>query len=171
MALSSERRMKPLEEPLTLRQIEEAGTHVLEHLREVGLDMEFFENRMRNLMRTPLPYFVPPEVELGITPLVDIEETKNAYLVRTNLPGVPKDKVEIRFWGQNLDLKAETETAKELEKKSYLYRERTAANYRRRVSFPTPIIPDKADATLENGILTVTVPKLESGEEHRIRIH
>ncbi len=174
MAVSTERRVKTYDEPLSPRQIEIAGDQMLEHfrqdVRDVGLDLEFFENRIRNLMRTPTVRMLPSELEIGLTPPVDLEETPTSYLVRTNLPGVPKDKVEIRFWGQNLDLKATTEAVKETETKNYVYRERSGAHYRRRVTFPTPIVPTKAEANLDSGILTVTVPKLEPGEEHRIRI-
>jgi len=174
MAMSSERRLKTIEEPLNVGQLEEAGENVLERfrqdIREVGLDMELFENRLRNLMRTSLPRGFPTRFEEGIVPALDVEETPTTYLVRTNMPGVPKEKVEIHFWGQTLDVKAEVEPVKEVATKSYLYRERMEASYHRRLRFPTPILPDKTEATLENGILTVTVPKLEPAKEHRIRV-
>jgi len=175
MAMSSERHVKTIEEPLNVAQLEEAGENVLERfrqdIREVGLDMELFENRLRNLMRTSLPRTIPTRWEEGITPPIDIEETPTAYLVKTSLPGVPKDKIEIRFWGQTLDVKAEVEPpVKEAVTKSYLYRERTEASYHRRMRFPAPILPDKTEALLENGILTVSVPKLEPAKELRIRV-
>jgi len=132
--------------------------------------MELFENRLRNLMRTSLPRTIPLRFEEGITPALDLEETPTSYVVRTNLPGVPKEKVEIRFWGQTLDVKAEVEPVKEVTTKSYLYRERMEASYHRRLRFPAPVLPDKSEANLENGILTVSVPKLEPAKEHRIRI-
>jgi HSP20 family protein len=174
MAMSSERNLKPIDEPLNMTQLEEAGENVLERfrqdLREVGLDMELFENRLRTLMHTPLPRTMSIWGEERLTPPVDIEETPTSYVVKTALPGVPKDKIEVRFWGQNLDVKAEVEPVKEVSTKTFLYRERMEASYHRRVRFPTPILPDKTEAMLENGILTLSVPKLEPVKEHRIRV-
>jgi HSP20 family protein len=175
MALSSERHVKTIEEPLDPIQVEEAAQNTLERfqqdMREVGLNMERFENRLMNLMYSPLPrtMFLPRWYE-RITPPVDIEETPTTYLVKTNLPGVPKDKIEVRFWGQSMDVKAEVSPEKEVATKNYLYRERTEASYHRRVRFPTAIVPEKTEALLEDGILTVSVPKLEPGKEHRIRV-
>lgn len=174
MAMSSERHLKTIEEPLNPTQLEEAGENVMERfrqdLREVGLDMELFENRLRNLMHTPLPRTIPIRWEDRITPPLDIEETPTAYLVKTALPGVPKEKIEVRFWGQSLDVKAEVEPVKEVATKTFLYKERMEASYHRRVRFPTPILPEKTEATLENGILNLSVPKLEPVKEHRIKI-
>jgi HSP20 family protein len=176
MALSSERHVKTLEEPLNiLPQLEEAGENVLERfrqdLRDAGFDMDLFENRLRNLMYTSLPRMTMlPRWYEKITPPVDIEETPTTYLVKTNLPGVPKDKIEIRFWGQNLDVKADVEPVKETTTKNYLYRERMEASFHRRVRFPAPILPEKTEASFENGILTVSVPKLEPAKEHRVRV-
>ncbi len=177
MALSSERHVKTLEEPLNIPELEAAGENVLDRfrqdLRDVGFDMELFENRLRNMMYASLPRsamaFLPRWYD-KLTPPVDIEETPTSYLVKTNLPGIPKDKIEVRFWGQNLDVKAEVEPTKEVANKNYLYRERMEASYHRRVRFPAPILPDKTEATFENGILTVSVPKLEPAKEHRIRV-
>jgi HSP20 family protein len=180
MAMSSERHLKTMEEPLTAIQLEEAAENTLErfrqNMREVGLNMELFENRLLNLMYTPLPrtMFTPLWNERTlwnerITPPIDIEETPTTYLVKTNMPGVPKDKIEVRFWGQSMDVKAEVPVKEELPK-NYLYRERAEASYHRRVRFPTPILPEKTEAQFEDGILTVTVPKLEPGKELRIRV-
>lgn len=175
MAMSSERHLKTIEEPLSATQLEEAAENTLErfrqNMREVGLNMELFENRLLNLMYTPLPrtMFLPRWDE-RITPPIDIEETPTTYLVRTDLPGVPKDRIEVRFWGQSMDVKAEVPPLKEVMPKNYLYRERAEVSYHRRVRFPTAILPEKTEAQFEDGILTVTVPKLEPGKEHRIRV-
>ncbi len=173
--MTSERHVRTIEEPLAAIQLEEAAENTMERfrqdLREVGLNMELFENRLLNLMYTALPrtMFLPRWDE-RITPPIDIEETPTTYLVRTNLPGVPKDNIEVRFWGQSMDVKAELPTVKEEPTKHYLYRERMEPSYHRRVRFPTPIVPEKTEALFENGILSVTVPKLEPGKEQRIRV-
>jgi HSP20 family protein len=174
MAMSSERHLKTIDEPLNVAQLEEAGENVLERfrqdLREVGLDMELFESRLRSLMHQPFPRTIPIRWEERVTPPVDIEETPTNFVVKTALPGIPKDKIEVRFWGQNLDVKGEVEPVKETTTKNYLYRERLEASYHRRVHFPMPILPEKTEALLENGILTLTVPKVEPAKEHKIRV-
>jgi HSP20 family protein len=173
METKIETKAKAIEEPADWSTIEAAGEDLLERfredLREIGLDLELFENRMGSLAAFPLPRLAFPALKGTASPL-DLEETATNYQVRVNMPGVPKELVGIKFHDQTLDVEAEMKEAKETEKRSYVLRERRATEYHRRVSFPTPVTPEKAEAKLEHGVLTVTVPKVKPAKELRVPV-
>lgn len=152
--------------------IEAAGENVLdrfrEDLRDIGLDIELFESRMGNWMRTPTPRLFPPTLKGGSIAPLDVEDKGTCFEVRMNLPGIPKELVGIKFSDQTLEIEAETKALKETERKSYVIQERLATEYRRRVSFPTPVSPEKAEAKLDHGVLVINVPKLKPAKELRV---
>jgi HSP20 family protein len=160
-----------VERPSDWNMIEAAGENMLERfrddLRDIGLDLELFQGRMENLMGMPFPRVFLPTMKGMATPL-DIEETPTDYLVRMNLPGVPKELVGIRFRDQTLEIEAEAKAVKETEKKHYVLHERRETEYHRRLNFPMPVAPEKTEAKLEHGVLTVSVPKLKPAKELRV---
>jgi HSP20 family protein len=172
METAIEPRVRTIERPLDWSLIEAAGENVLERfrqdLRDIGLDIELFETRMGNMLRTPVPRVPLLARKEEFVPALDIEDTGTNYLVRMNLPGVPKDLVAVKFLDQNLEVEAETKAVKETEKKNYVLKERTEAGYHRRISFPTPIAPEKAEAKLDHGVLAVTIPKLKPAKELKV---
>jgi HSP20 family molecular chaperone IbpA len=165
-------KVKTVERPMDWSLIEAAGENMLDRfqqdLRDRGLDIELFENRMRNLLRTGMPWMMMPAWQGQIFAPIDIEETGTEYLVRMSLPGIPKDLIAIRFFDQNLEIEAETKAVKETEKKNFVLHERAHAGYHRRINFPTMVAPEKAEAKLEHGVLTVAVPKLNPAKELRV---
>ena len=171
MALSIPK-VKTSERPMDWGLIEAAGENMLDlfqqDLRDRGLDLELFENRMENLLRTAMPRMMLPGWSGPVFAPLDIEETGTDYMVRMNLPGVPKDLIAIKFFDQHLEIDAETKTAKETEKKNYVLRERAHAGYHRRINFPSPVTPEKSEAKLEHGVLTVTIPKQKPAKELRV---
>ena len=135
-------------------------------LRDMERELALFESRVENLMTHPYPRRYTP-MKGVLTPL-DIEQTKDAYMVRMNLPGIPKDLVLIKFLDQTLEIDVEQKMGKEIEKRNYVVRERKEFEFHRRLEFPTPIAPEKAEAKLEHGILTVTVPTLKPAKEVKV---
>lgn len=172
MAIATPRGLKAIEEHLDLGLME-TGESMLEKfrqdLRDVGLDLELFESRLGRGLRPTGPRF--PAVTGGLlwAPL-DLKDTGSNYEVRLNLPGVRKNDVELKFLDQTLEVSAETAEEKETEHKNYVYRERAEAGFHRRVTFPAPIVSERSSAKLQDGVLTVTVPKQKPAKEHRVTV-
>lgn len=162
------------ERPMDWSIIEAAGDNVLDRfrddLRDIGLDIELFESRMGNYLRTPTPRLIPPILKAGIMAPLDIEDKGTSFEVRMNLPGIPKELVGIKFSDQTLEIEAETKAVKETERKNYVIRERLENEYHRRVNFPTPVAPEKTEAKLDHGVLVVNVPKLKPAKELRVPV-
>lgn len=174
MAAASSRRVKTVEEPVELSLPEIAVEPVLERfrkdLRNIGVDLEMFENRLARPMDLGSLWTLPTSISGGIMGPVDLEDTGTDYAVRVDLPGAKKDDIVVRFLDQTLDVRAEKEKVVEAHKKNYVYRGRTEESYSRRVSFPTPVRTEKAEAKLVDGVLTVTVPKVKPEKELRVQI-
>ncbi len=94
-------------------------------------------------------------------PLVDIEETKDHILVRTELPGMKKEEITISLNGDHLFLSGERKQEKEVKDKTYLRIERSYGRFERVVPLSTEIEKDKVKATYQDGVLEVIIPKAE----------
>jgi HSP20 family protein len=107
---------------------------------------------------------------LGETPLGDLEELDDAWLVRMEMPGVRQEDIDIQLTGRRLVVRGER---RETERKGVLRRNtRTAGRYYLDVELPGEVDPDEVEATLENGVLTVRVakPEAERGGARKIEI-
>ena len=91
---------------------------------------------------------------------VDIRETENAYLVEAELPGVEKEDVHIDIAEDRLTISVQSKEVKEEETNTYVRRERRAHGIYRSFAINN-VEADRISARMDNGILTVTLPKLE----------
>ena len=105
-----------------------------------------------------------------IWPLIDILNTDEAFLVVASLPGVKPDDVELTLENQTLMIRGEIKDESEAEQGEYIYRERKAGRFARRIEFPTRVESDNAEATFEDGSLRLRVPKARETQPQRIEI-
>jgi HSP20 family protein len=103
------------------------------------------------------------------TPPADVEETGDAYLVDIELPGVRKQDLDIEIAGRRLTVRGER---KEKERVGILRRrERTVGRFQYEVTLPGNVDEDGINANLDEGVLTVRVPKPASERPRRIEVH
>lgn len=101
---------------------------------------------------------------------VDIRENDEAYTVYADLPGIAKEAVSLDINEGVLTIDVTQEKQEEDERKDYIHRERRVASMRRNL-YLKEAAPDGATASLENGVLTVTVPKaVKQPKSSRIEI-
>ena len=104
----------------------------------------------------------------GFTPLADIEETEDAWIVDVELPGVQKGDLDLELQGRRLVLSG---TRKERERTGVLrHKTRVTGEFRYEITLPSDFDGDKIDARLADGELTVRVPKSTRDEPRRIAI-
>ena len=105
-----------------------------------------------------------------LAPLVDIKDEGSEIIVTTDLPGVGKGDVDIDVSDNMLTLSAKRSANTEEKEEGYLCRERTYSSFSRAVTLPDTVTTDGATAKLENGVLTVTLPKMQIEEKKKILI-
>jgi len=106
----------------------------------------------------------------GVFPLINLTEDKNAYYVRAELPGVAAGDLDIQATSNSLSISGERKLPAENKDARWHRREREAGKFSRMVALPSEIDPNKVDAGLVNGILTVTVPKAEVAKPRQIAV-
>ncbi len=113
------------------------------------------------LTTKPLPGASSAWPSFGNLPL-DMYETDNALVVEATLPGFKKDEIEIEEQNGVLSIRAEHKEEHEQKGESWLVHERSMQRFERIVPLPIDVKVEKAEATLENGVLHITFPKTES---------
>ncbi len=109
--------------------------------------------------------------ETGIlAPLVDVKDEGSEILVTTDLPGVEKGDVDLDVRDTMLTISAKRSDSTEEKEEGYLRRERTYSSFSRTVTLPEAVTADGAKAKLEEGVLTVTLPKMQIEEKKKILI-
>ena len=108
----------------------------------------------------------------GIVP-IDIYQTDKDVVVKATMPGVKPEDINISITGETLTLEGEVKEEFEFgdEKGVRFYvRERRYGNYYRSLTLPTMVEADKASAEFENGILMLTLPKVEEVKPKTISV-
>lgn len=107
------------------------------------------------------------------SPSVDIEEADGAYVLTADLPGVKKEDISIELDHDLLTLRAERSQEKEEKKKGrVIRRERHSGSFARSFSVGPDVSVKDIKASFSNGLLTLTIPRVQSVTQsgHRIEI-
>ena len=103
-------------------------------------------------------------------PDVELWEKEDSFIVRAELPGVKKEDIEIFTTTDTLTIGGTREAPANIESKEYRRREVAYGPFSRSITMPAPVDPDEVEATYEDGILEVRVPKAKEAEPRRIPI-
>jgi HSP20 family protein len=114
-------------------------------------------------------HFLPAFSE-KLIPSVDIYQDQNKLTVKATLPGLKSEDVGIDISNGVLTIKGEAKSEEEVKEEEYLYRERRYGGFCRSFNLPSGLQADKADATMEDGILTIDIPKAEEAKPRAIKI-
>lgn len=101
---------------------------------------------------------------------VDLVENDEAFVATVDLPGFEKSEVDVRVTDHTLHVEAEHDEAEEERDDRYLRRERRHESMRRSVKLPDEVDKENVTAQMNNGVLTVTVPKVEASEARTIEV-
>ena len=102
---------------------------------------------------------------------LDVSTTTDALVIEAALPGVRPDDVEITVEEGTLTIRGQSRTEREDREGGYLVQEIRRGEFSRSVSLPAGLEPDKAEATFQDGILTLRVPRAEQVKPRQIRIN
>lgn len=106
----------------------------------------------------------------GVFPAINLTENTDNYYVRTELPGVQSKDLDIQATVNSLAISGERKIPEVEANAKFHRREREAGKFSRMIGLPDNINPDAVEAALENGILTVVIPKKEAAKPRQITI-
>ena len=104
-------------------------------------------------------------------PAVDIAERKDAYAVTVELPGVKLDDLEITLEDGLLTIQGERHFTNDSSEEQYHRVERSSGPFRRAITLPAHIEADQVNASMEDGVLRILVPKAEQAKPKRIQVN
>ena len=140
--------------------------------------LDDFRRNFRESVWTPWewtiePYF-PYEVEFPVrAAYADLVDEENKFLVRAEVPGIPRDKINVEVSKDGIEISGEAGTEKEEKEKDYVVKERNYSSIYKSLEFPEEVVPEKTECTVKDGILEVSIPKktpMSKAEKHKIEV-
>jgi HSP20 family protein len=128
--------------------------------------MEAAANR---LWRNLYPEHGSDGLESWAIPMDVVHEGDNV-VVRASLPGVSPEDIDVTIEEGVLTIKAHTKEEHESHEGGYLMRERRSGSFYRALRLPESVDSEKAEPHYENGVLTISFPKLEEKKARRLPI-
>jgi HSP20 family protein len=102
---------------------------------------------------------------------MDVYQTPGAFVVKAGILGVSSEEVDISIIENTLTIKTEPKTVEDSKDVEYLYRELRTGPATRTIKLPSLVNTDATEATFENGVLTVSIPKVEKAKPKQIKVN
>jgi len=155
------REPRTLARPLRLARIED----VLERMNEVHDKLmrrafEIFEESGARQIGQDLSNWLRAEAELLQPVRLDLTEGEESFHVTAEVPGFTEQELQVALEPRRLTITARHEMAKEEKKERLHRRERTSQEILRVVELPGDVDANRAQATLQNGVLEIEIPKM-----------
>ena len=106
-----------------------------------------------------------------VYPPVNVRETAEQYVVECELPGLDMEELEVIVSGDQVAVAGERPDRLPAEGATLHRRERDTGRFNRALALPGPIQPDRCEARLRDGVLTIRVPKAEEAKPKKIPVH
>lgn len=103
-------------------------------------------------------------------PAVDVYETRDEVVVKTELPGVKPEEVNVTLHEGTLHIKGERKFREEVKEENFYRLERRYGTFERTIPLPADIQEDKVAAAYKDGVLEITLPKAEAAKPKQIDI-
>lgn len=106
----------------------------------------------------------------AMEPAIEVADTKDAIVVKAQIPGVSKEQIQVNVSDNTLTIKGETKKEEKEEGKNYYRQEFHYGAFARTITLPTAVQGEKAEAQLKDGVLQITIPKSEQAKAKEIPI-
>jgi HSP20 family protein len=97
-------------------------------------------------------------------PSLDLSETKDALVVKADVPGMDSKDIQVSLQEQILTIKGEKKHEKEDKDEQFHRVERSHGTFMRAVRLPIPVDANRVAASFKNGVLTITLPKTQAAK-------
>ena len=103
-------------------------------------------------------------------PAMDVQEDKDNYIFRAELPGLKREDIEVSLQDGTLVISGERKIEKVEEGVEVHWQERYYGKFQRALTLPEPVAADKVKAEYKDGVLIVTLPKTEEAKPKKIDV-
>lgn len=132
-------------------------------------EMVSLRDAVQNLLAESL---TKPEDEAGASyvPAVDIQESPEAYEVHVSMPGIKPEDIHVTVHGNSLSISGESGADQKKTEGNWIVRERRHGKFSRNLTLACALDADKAVAKIENGVVTLHLPKAEKERPRQIKV-
>jgi HSP20 family protein len=135
--------------------------------------MTLYINPIRRTMRRRMMDELLPNWEddysVDLTFPIDVKAESDSFTIKALLPGVHAEDLDIQIVNEIVTIAGELKADRD-EDGNYLLAERPSGKFHRVISLPTPLDSGKVEADLDNGVLTLQIPKAEEAKPRTIKI-
>jgi HSP20 family protein len=110
------------------------------------------------------------DLPAGVFPLLNVTQDHDHFYVRSEIPGMTLDELEVSVTGRTVTIAGERKIPSEDYQVSYHRREREEGKFRRQFNLPTDVVSDQVQAKYRHGMLMIVLPKAESAKPKKITI-
>jgi len=103
-------------------------------------------------------------------PKIDVKDKKNEIIVKAELPGITEEDLDVEVCDGVMTISGEKKEEKEEEKEGYYYKESHSGSFSRSFTLPSEVDEDKADADMDKGVLTITLPKIKPKKAKKVSL-
>ena len=103
-------------------------------------------------------------------PVLELAEKEDHVIVRAEMPGLKREDIDVSVHGNVLTLSGEKKEEAEPREGACYCSERRYGSFRRDITLPAEVDADKVEATYKDGVLTLTLPKVEEAKTKKIAI-
>lgn len=101
---------------------------------------------------------------------IDVYQTENDIVIKSTIAGVKPEDLDVSINNDMVTIKGERSNEEVVDQSNYYYQECYWGSFSRSVLLPVDVIPEKADAALKNGILTIRLPKADTTKTKKIQV-
>ena len=101
------------------------------------------------------------------TPPLDLADLGDKYELNVEIPGIPKNDINIEVTPNSVEISAEHKEEKKDKGKNWIRQERSSMKFYRSLELPEELKTENAEAELKDGILTITLPKVKPSPEYK----
>jgi len=136
-------------------------------------ELEEMERRFGDIFSRP---FLPsvwrriPTVEMGWAPAIEVFEKEDKFVVKAELPGMKEEDIDISVLGDTLTIKGERKAESEVKEEDYYCCERSYGSFSRSIAVPSNVDAKKIEASYEDGVLEVSLPKAPEVKPKKISV-
>ncbi|MDI6734224.1 MAG: Hsp20/alpha crystallin family protein [Patescibacteria group bacterium] len=101
---------------------------------------------------------------------VDVYQDKDNIFIQSTIAGVKPDDIDISITNESITIRGKREKEETIEDKDYFYQECFWGAFSRSIILPQEVDPDKAQASMKNGVLIIKMPKLNRAKSKTLKI-
>jgi HSP20 family protein len=118
----------------------------------------------------PFRFWRRPVTEEAWLPETDVFEKDGELVIRTDLPGMTAENIEVTLEGDILTIRGRREEEKEVKEEQYYCSERAVGEFLRTIRLPKGAVAEGIEAHYDNGVLEVILPKAAAAEAKAVKV-